>query len=92
MDHHRDNNSDTTTRDSIYWLQQIAENTRVKKSIILVVSGSDSTLVTTYEQPIKLDPTHHYELALLNLETYYSFPNIDSTNNRFRYRKDNKTA
>ena len=92
MAHQRDNNSDTITRDNIYWLQQIAENTRVKKSIILVVSGSDSTLVTTYEQPIKLDPTHRYELALLNLETYYSFPNIDSTNNRFRYRKDNKTA
>jgi len=30
-----------------------------------------------------------YEMALLNLETYYSFPNIDSTNNSFKYSPDN---
>jgi len=28
-------------------------------------------------------------MALLNLETYYSFPNIDSTNNSFKYSMDN---
>jgi len=28
-------------------------------------------------------------MALLNLETYYSFPNIDSTNNSFKYSPDN---
>ena len=76
----------------LYLLQQIAENTRVKRSTILVVSGSDSTLVTTYEQPIKLDPRHRYELALLNLETYYSFPNIDSTNNKLCYRENDKAV
>lgn len=27
-------------------------------------------------------------MALLNLETYYSFPNIDSTNNNFKYSPD----
>jgi len=30
-----------------------------------------------------------YEMALLNLENYYSFPNIDSTNNSFKYSPDN---
>ena len=25
----------------------------------------------------------------VNLETYYSFPNIDATNNNFRYSPDN---
>ena len=29
-----------------------------------------------------------YELALVNLETYYSFPNIDNTNNTFRFSDD----
>ena len=28
-------------------------------------------------------------MALLNLETYYSFPNINSTNNSFKYSPDN---
>ena len=27
-------------------------------------------------------------MALLNLETYYSFPNIDATNNNFKYSPD----
>ena len=30
-----------------------------------------------------------YEIALVNLETYYSFPNIDETNNIFVYSPDN---
>jgi len=30
-----------------------------------------------------------YEMALLNLETYYSFPNIDLINNSFKYSPDN---
>ena len=30
-----------------------------------------------------------YEISLVNLETYYSFPNIDETNNVFVYAPDN---
>ena len=52
----------------------------------MIASGIDSRIVTTFEQPIKLDPKRQYELALLNLETYYSFPNINETNNKLRYR------
>lgn len=69
-------------------LEKIAENTRPKDNITLTISGPGSTVVTTYEQPIKLNPKRRYELALLNLETYYSFPNIDETNNKLLYRKD----
>jgi len=29
-----------------------------------------------------------YEIALVNLETYYSFPNVDDTNNHFSYSPD----
>ena len=69
-------------------LEEIAENTRAKDSTILTVTGSGSSIVTIYEQPIKLDRKRHYQLALLNLETYYSFPNIDETNNKFQFRKN----
>ena len=29
-----------------------------------------------------------YEIALVNLETYYSFPNVEDTNNHFSYSPD----
>jgi len=32
-----------------------------------------------------LDRTRKYEMALVNLETYYSFPNLSDENNVFRY-------
>ena len=35
--------------------------------------------------PIQLDKKKDYEIALINLETYYSFPNIDRSNNCFTY-------
>ena len=37
---------------------------------------------------IELDRNRVYEIALVNLETYYSFPNIDDTNNVFVYSHD----
>ena len=70
-------------------LNEIADNTRQKGSgITLTVSGIGSNITTTYEKPIKLDGNRQYELALLNLETYYSFPNIDDMNNKMKFRKD----
>ena len=67
-------------------LEQIVENTRGKTGFMLIISGVDSRIETTYDQPIKLDKKKKYELAFLNLETYYSFPNIDETNNKLQYR------
>jgi len=32
-----------------------------------------------------LDQTRKYEMVLVNLETYYSFPNLSDENNVFRY-------
>ena len=36
-----------------------------------------------------MDKDKEYEIALVNLETYYSFPNIDETNNVFVYSPNN---
>ena len=38
-----------------------------------------------FKPPIQLDIKKDYEVALINLETYYSFPNIDRSNNCFSY-------
>ena len=35
--------------------------------------------------PFQLDKNKDYEIALINLETYYSFPNIDRSINYFTY-------
>ena len=41
---------------------------------------------------MQLDKNKKYEMALVNLETYYSFPNIDGSNNYFRYSPDGGTT
>ena len=48
-------------------------------------NGKDTSIYTMkLEPPIKLD-SPDYEIGLLDLETYYSFPNINSSNNNIRY-------
>ena len=72
--------------DHLQHLEEIADNTRGRIGYQLFVSGVDSEITTVYEQPIKLDPKRQYELALLNLETYHSFPNITDKNNQIKIR------
>ena len=51
----------------------------------IIVSGSSSRLYTRYEPPMEFLPSNAgYEIALYRLETYYSFPNIVSSNNSIR--------
>ena len=40
---------------------------------------------TWFKPQIQLDKTKDYEKALINLETYYSFKNIDRSSNCFSY-------
>lgn len=73
-------------------LQKIADNTERKSSFQIIVSGDSTRIVTKFNPPIQLDKSKNYEMALVNLETYFSFPNIDSTNNLFKYSHDNGTT
>ena len=50
-----------------------------------MVSENLTRIKTTFNPPIKLDRTRTYVMALVNLETYYSFPNLSDENNVFRY-------
>ena len=70
-------------------LEKIARNTEPKTSFYILISGKSTRIKTKFNPLIQLDKTKKYEMALVNLETYYSFPNIDSTNNNFRYSPDN---
>ena len=66
-------------------LKQIINNTEPKRSFSIVVSDNKTRFKTWFKSPIKLDKKQDYELALINLETYYSFPNIDRSNNCCTY-------
>lgn len=56
----------------------------------ITVSGTGSRLVTRFCPPLALDfASSGYEMALCRLETFYSFPNIDNTNNSIRISIDN---
>ena len=82
---------DDDDEDTLKHLEEIAENTRGRVGYQLIVSGNTSSIVTVFDQPIKLNPRKQYELALLNLETYNSCPNINKTNNKLRFRTDDKS-
>jgi hypothetical protein len=67
-------------------LKQIEINTRPRQSFQLVEESNKSDFTTNYGTPIKLDGKS--ELALVNLETYYSFPNSDLSYNILKYSHD----
>ena len=69
-------------------LERIAKNTDHKTSFQVIVSGDKSSFNTLFNPKIELDRNKVYEMALVNLETYYSFPNIDDSNNIFVYSHD----
>ena len=69
-------------------LKQIEKNTAHKTSFQVIVSGDQSNFNTLFNPKIELDREKVYEIALVNLETYYSFPNIDDSNNIFVYSHD----
>ena len=50
-----------------------------------MVSENSTKTKTTFNPPIELDHTRKYEMVLVNLETYYSFPNFSDENNVFRH-------
>ena len=48
-------------------------------------SGNCSKINTKFNPPLELDKNKQYEMALVNLETYWSFPNINDKNNDFSF-------
>ena len=65
------------------------KNTAHKTSFQIIVSDNKSSFNTRFNPTLQLDRDKEYEIALVNLDTYYSFRNIDETNNVFVYSPDN---
>ena len=70
-------------------LKNIIKNTAHKTLFQIIVSGNESKFTTILNPTLQLDRDKEYEIALANLETYYSFPDIIETNNVFIYSPDN---
>ena len=66
---------------------KIEKNTRHKASKTFIVSGKSSHISQSFNPTMKLEGM--YEIALVNLETWYSFPNVDDNNNNLCYSTDN---
>ena len=73
------------------YLKKIVENTTSRGGFQVILTGNESRLETPLIPPLEYHDTCRYEIALVSLETYYSFPNIDQDNNRIKvYLKDGK--
>ena len=70
-------------------LEKIAKNTEHKTSFQIIVSDNKTSFNTRFNPKIELDRDKVYEIALVNLETYHSLPNIDESNDIFVYSPDN---
>ena len=70
-------------------LKKIVKNTEHKTLFQIIVSDNESKFTTRFNPTLELDRNKEYEIALVNLEIYQSFPNIDETNNVFIYSPDN---
>ena len=53
-------------------LREVFVRTKPKDSFTLVVSDSSDNIQTTFNPPLYVQANRNYELAMVNLETYYS--------------------
>ena len=73
-------------------MRKIEQNTAAKDSFQITVNGNSSALLRNSNHCTSWKKGADYEIAFLNLETYYSFPNIDTTNNNFKYSPDSGSS
>ena len=69
-------------------MKEVLVRTKPKDSFTLVVSDNSANVQTTFSRPLNLQATRDYELAMVNLETYYSFANFREGNNSFKWSID----
>ena len=66
-------------------VKQIVNNTDATRSFSIVVIDNKTTFKTWFNPPFELGNKKDCKITVINLETNYSFPNIDRFNNCFSY-------
>ena len=69
-------------------VKEVLVRTKPEDSFTLVVADNSANIQTTFSPPLNLQATCDFELAMVNLETYYSFANIRKGNNSFKWSID----
>ena len=73
-------------------LHKLVEYAEPKPKSLICVSGKTSRLKTSFIPPLEFPSANRYEIALTSLETYYSFPNINTSNNHIKISFDDGTS
>src|SRR5678815_1869735 len=73
-------------------LKEIRDLTLPKENFSIIWSSDQTDYTENFSPMLHLNPNKRYELALVNLETYNSIPNLDQTNNRFVYSNNTGTT
>ena len=73
-------------------MKEVLVRTKPNVSFTFVPSDNSANIQTTFYPPLYLQANHSYELAMVNLETYYSFANIREFNNSFKWSVDDAKA
>ena len=79
----------SSSREVVSYLKDIANHYKTKPSYYIAVNGKGSSIQTTFNPPLMFPEDCRYEIACCRVETYYSFPNIDETNNKVQISLDN---
>ena len=66
-------------------LKQLVNYAEPKRSFSIVISDNKPSFKPWFKPPIQVDKKKDFEMALINVETYYLFRNIDKNNNCFSY-------
>ena len=66
----------------------VVARTMAKDSSTIVVSGGSASVQTVFTPPLYLDKGRDFELAMVNLEMYYSFANIRADNSSLKWSGD----
>ena len=64
-------------------LNKIEKNTRSKRGFDVVLSGNSTRLRYRFNPSLQLNG--NWGIALRNISTYNTIPNITSNNNKFKY-------
>jgi len=62
---------------------------RLNMSLIFILTGKSSVLEVSYFPIVNLN-NGDYEFGLTDFETYYTISNVNSSNNKFYFHKDDK--
>lgn len=72
-------------------LEEIRDLLDHRDNMSIVTSSNRTSWNTIFSPPLFLNPKKKYEMALISLETYYSIPNINKSNNTLVYGDGSST-